>query len=171
MIQPRTKSLAADGSARRKNQASKTLLLALRHEEVFSVQAEANPASVTAATERPVARAYLLNALRSSSNHEGDTFQAELAEPVRVGGRVFPPRSVVEGTVARSVAPRMLSRAGSLYLRVDRIVPVDGEPVRVGGSLSAAEATAQARFALDEEGTLHGRKPGIVNGLVDLGYT
>jgi hypothetical protein len=38
------------------------------------------------------------------------------------------------------------------------------------GILSAAEADAQARFALDEEGTLHGRKPGVVNGLVDLGY-
>jgi hypothetical protein len=40
----------------------------------------------------------------------------------------------------------------------------------VSGSLSSAEADTQARFALDEEGTLHGRKPGIVNGLVDLGY-
>jgi hypothetical protein len=64
----------------------------------------------------------------------------------------------------------MLSRAGSLSLRVDRIVPRAGEPLRVSGSLSAAEADAQGRFSLDEEGTLHGRKPGIVNGLIDLGY-
>jgi hypothetical protein len=64
----------------------------------------------------------------------------------------------------------MLSRAGKLSVRVQRIVPQEGEPLRVSGSLSAAEADAQARFALDEEGTLHGRKPGIVNGLADLGY-
>jgi len=64
----------------------------------------------------------------------------------------------------------MLSRAGRLYLRVDRIAPAKGEPLRVVGSLSAAEADASARFALDEEGTLHGRKPGFANGLVDLGY-
>jgi hypothetical protein len=123
-----------------------------------------------AAGKHHAARAYLLTALRASQNHAGDTFQAQLAEPVRVAGRVFAPRTVVEGTVVRSVAPRMLSRAGRLYLRVDRIVPPEGEPLRVGGSLSAAEADAQARFAVDEEGTLHGRKPGMINGLVDLGY-
>ena len=49
-------------------------------------------------------------------------------------------------------------------------MPPDGEPLRVGGSLSAAEADRQARFALDQEGRLHGRKPGRLNGLVDLGY-
>jgi hypothetical protein len=64
----------------------------------------------------------------------------------------------------------MLSRAGRLYLRVDRMVPADGEPLRVGGSLRAAEADAQARFALDQEGTLHGRKPGMLNGLLDISY-
>jgi hypothetical protein len=64
----------------------------------------------------------------------------------------------------------MLSRAGKLYLRVDRIVPAEEEPLRVRGSLSAAEADGRSRFALDEEGTLHGRKPGMLNGLVDVGY-
>jgi hypothetical protein len=100
---------------------------------------------------------------------QDDAFRAQLAEPARVAGRVFAPGSVVEGTVVRSVAPRMLNRAGRLYLRADRIVPADGEALRVDGSLGGAEADAQARFALDEEGTLYGRKPGIVNGLVDLG--
>jgi hypothetical protein len=117
-----------------------------------------------------VARAYLLTALRASLNREGDTFRAQLAEPMRAAGRVFWSGSLVEGTVVRSVAPRMLSRAGSLYLRVERIVPPEREALRVGGSLSAAEADTQARFALDEEGRLHGRKPGMLNGLVDLGY-
>ncbi len=112
----------------------------------------------------------MLTALRASLNYEGDSFRAQLAEPVRAAGRVFSPGSLVEGTVVRSVAPRMLSRAGSLYLRVERIAPPDGEALRVGGSLSAAEADRQARFALDQEGRLRGRKPGRLNGLVDLGY-
>jgi hypothetical protein len=143
--------------------------MALQGDALFSVPAEPGLASVTAAGEQRVARAYLLTALRASLNHEGDTFRAELAEPLRVAGRVFVPGTLMEGTVVRSAAPRILSRAGSLSLRVQRIVPYEGEPLRVSGSLSAAEVDAQARFALDEEGTLHGRKPGIVNGLVDLG--
>jgi hypothetical protein len=170
MVQPKAKSSQGVGAARKKSQTSATLLMALRREELFSVPAEPNVASAVAAGEQYVARAYLLTALRASLNRPGDTFRAQLAEPVRVGGRVFGPPTVLEGAVIRSVAPRILSRAGSLYLRVDRIVPPGGEPLRVGGSLSAAEADAQARFALDEEGALHGRKPGMVNGLVDLGY-
>jgi hypothetical protein len=170
MVQPKAKSLQAASAAREKSKACDTLLIALRGEALFALPAEPYRGSVIAVGEQRVARAYLLTALRASLNHEGNTFRAQLAEPVRVAGRVLAPGSVVEGTVVRSVAPRMLSRAGKLYLRVDRIVPRDGEPLRVGGSLSAAEADAQARFALDQEGTLHGRKPGIVNGLVDLGY-
>jgi hypothetical protein len=169
MAQPKAKSSQEVGGAREKSRQFGTLLLALRQEEVRSIPAEPDATPVIAAGEQRVARAYLLTAMRASLNHEGDTFRAHLAEPLRVAGRVLAPGSVVEGTVVRSVAPRMLSRAGRLHLRVDRIVPAEGEPFRVSGSLNAAEADAQARFALDEEGTLHGRKPGIVNGLVDLG--
>jgi hypothetical protein len=170
MIQAKGNSLQAAGAARGKCKASGTLLMELRREVLLSVPTDSSLVPLTSAGERHAARAYLLTALRASQNHAGDTFQAQLAEPVRVAGRVFAPRTVVEGTVVRSVAPRMLSRAGRLYLRVDRIVPPDAEPLRVGGSLSAAEADAQARFAVDEEGSLYGRKPGVVNGLVDLGY-
>jgi hypothetical protein len=173
MVQPKAKSQQAAGVVREKNRASGTIVMALCQQAVFSIPAEPSAASVIPEGEQRVAvgRAYLLTAMRSSLNHEGDTFRAQLAEPLRAGGRVLAPGSVVEGTVARSVAPRMLSRAGRLYLRVDRIVPAEGEALRVSGSLSAAEADAQARFALDEEGTLHGRKPGMANGLVDLGYS
>lgn len=170
MVQPKTKSAQLPAAAQEKSKVFATLLMALRQEAMVSVPAESSLASLLPPGEQRAAHAYLLTALRASQNRQGDTFQAQLAEPVRIAGRVFAPQTVVEGTVARSVAPRMLSRAGRLYLRVDRIVPVGGEPLRIGGSLSAAEADAQARFALDEEGTLHGRKPGVVNGLVDLGY-
>jgi hypothetical protein len=170
MVQPKAKSLQTPSATRARNKASGTLLMALAREPLLSVPAASNATPVIAAEDQRVAHAYLLTAMRASVNHEGNIFRALLAEPVRVAGRVLASGSVVEGTVVRSVAPRMLSRAGRLYLRVDRIVPAEGEPLRVSGSLSAAEADAQGRFALDEEGTLHGRKPGMVNGLVDLGY-
>jgi hypothetical protein len=169
MVQPNAKSLQTPGVGREKSKAGNILLVASRRESLSSLPVQ-GLAPMTTSGEQRAARVYLLTALRASQNHQGDTFRAQLAEPVRIGGRVFAPWSVVEGTVVRSVAPRMLSRAGRLYLRVDRIVPADGEPLRVGGSLSAAEADAQARFALDQEGTLHGRKPGMLNGLVDISY-
>jgi len=171
MVQPRVKASQETGAALKKSESRGTLLLALGQQAPASVRADESAQPVIAAEEQRVARAYLLTAMRASLNHEGDTFRAQLAEPVRVAGRVFAPGSVVEGSVVPSVAPRMLSRAGRLYLRVDRIVPVEGESLGVSGSLSAAEADAQAKFALDEEGTLHGRKPGIKNGLVDLGFS
>ena len=170
MVEPKAKSSPSPNATREKNKTYGTLLLAVRQDALSSIAPEQNAASSSDAVSQHTVRAYLLTAMRASGNHEGDKFAAQLAEPVRVEGRVLARGSVVEGTVVRSVAPRMLSRAGKLNLRVDRIVPHDGEPLRVGGSLSSAEADAQARFALDEEGTLHGRKPGLVNGLVDLGY-
>jgi hypothetical protein len=169
MVQPNAKSLQTPGVGRGKSKAGNILLVASRRESLSSLPVQ-GLAPMTTSGEQRAARAYLLTALRASQNHQGDTFRAQLAEPVRIGGRVFAPGSVVEGTVVRSVAPRMLSRAGRLYLRVDRIVPADGEALRVGGSLSATEADAQARFALDQEGTLRGRKPGMLNGLVDISY-
>jgi hypothetical protein len=170
MVRPKTKSLQAPVAAQGKDRNSRALLLALRRTTLFPAPVEPNIAPGTAEGEQRVARAYMLTAVRASLNHQDDTFRAELAEPLRLADRVLAPRTVVEGTVVRSVPPRMLSRAGRLNLRVDRIVPPEGEPLRVSGSLSAAETNTQTRFALDEEGTLHGRKPGILNGLVDLGY-
>jgi hypothetical protein len=171
LIQAKTKPREAAGATPEKSKAAGTLLMGLRREALLFRPAESSLVPVTAAGEQHRARAYLLTALRASRNHAGDTFEAQLAEPVGIAGRVFAPRTVVEGTVVRSVRPRMLSRAGRLYLRVDRVVPADGEPIRMGGSLSAAEADRQARFAMDEEGTFYGRKPGMMNGLVELGYT
>jgi len=171
MVQPRVKLSQEASTALKKSEPRGTLLLELQQGAALSFRAEENAAPVIVAAEQRVARAYLLTAMRASLNREGDTFRAQLAEPVRLAGRVFAPGSVAEGTIVRSVAPRMLSHAGRLYLRVDRIVPVEGESLRVSGSLNAAEADAQATFALDQEGTLHGRKPGIKNGLVDLGYS
>ena len=170
MVQPKSGSLKSAGTERGKGKAGNILLMAWSRERSSSGTAGHGLAAVNAASEHRSGRAYMLTGLRASTNRQGDTFRAQLAEPVRIGGRLFAPGTAVEGTVVHRVPPRMLSRAGRLDLRVDRIVPTEGEPLRVGGSLSAAEADAQSRFALDEEGTLHGRKPGMLNGLVDIGY-
>jgi hypothetical protein len=170
MVQPKSGSLKSAGAERRKSKAENILLMSLPRTAVSSVPAGHGLAPVNTDGEQHSGRAFMLTGLRASTNHEGDTFRAQLAEPVRVGSRMFAPGTIVEGTVVRRVPPRMLSRAGKLYLRVDRIVPAEEEPLRVRGSLSAAEADGRSRFALDEEGTLHGRKPGMLNGLVDVGY-
>jgi hypothetical protein len=170
MVQPKSGSLKSAVAEHGKSKAGNILMMSLPRTAASSVPAGHGLAPVNTAGEQRSGRAYMLTGLRASTNHQGDAFRAQLAEPVRVGSRVFAPGTIVEGTVARRAPPRMLSRAGKLYLRVDRIVPAEGEPLRVGGTLSAAEADTQSRFALDEEGTLHGRKPGVLNGLVDIGY-
>ena len=133
-------------------------------QDVVAPPTDTSPASATA-------RAYLLSGLSASESRKGDKFQAQLAEPVRLGDQVFGPGSVVEGTIVRSKAPRMLSRAGELHLRISTITAQNGEVLSVSGALSQAEADAEMRFILDEEGTLRGRKPGIKNGLADLGIS
>jgi hypothetical protein len=114
------------------------------------------------------ARAFLLNRLSASRSRPGDRFQAVLAEPAHVDGHDLDAGSLVEGKVVRSTPPRMLSRAGSLHLQVDRIVS-STETIAVTGSLSGIEA-GRKTVALDEEGTLRGLKPGLKNALIDLGY-
>jgi hypothetical protein len=154
-----------------KNKAAQTMLLRLSSEFSLSAALDTTSVQSESAPRAHRARAYLLTRLSASESHEGDTFQAQLAEPVRVGDRVFAPGSLLEGTVVRRTPPRILSRAGKLHLRVDQITAQDGKTLDVSGTLSGAEADAQAHFFLDEEGTLRGRKPGITNGLVDLGMS
>ncbi|HVH70314.1 MAG TPA: hypothetical protein VNB49_04295 [Candidatus Dormibacteraeota bacterium] len=64
-----------------------------------------------------------------------------------------------------------MSRAGSLRLRLDHLTSPRGQILAVTGTLASAEANAQMRFVLDEEGGLRGLKPGVKNALVDLGIT
>lgn len=113
-------------------------------------------------------RAFLLTQLSASHSQKDDAFQARLAEPVRLGDRVFEEGSVVDGKVSQSVPPRMLSRAGSLHLRIDRITSPEGASVAVAGALGGVEAEPGAKYTLDEEGGLHGLRPGMKNALVDL---
>lgn len=119
----------------------------------------------------PSARALLLTPLSASHSHEGDKFQAVLEQPLSLGEKSFDSGSLVEGTVLRRTPPRILSRAGKLYLRIDRVTSRNGHALPVSGTLTGAEADSQIRFVLDDEGTLRGHKPGVTNALVDLGIS
>lgn len=165
----RAETVAAEHAPRAKNKPAQILLLQLDKDlslpsrrSVLSLQLQ------SPAIDRK-ARAYLLTRLSASQSLDGDKFQAQLAEPVRFGDREFQSGSLLEGTVVRRTPPRIFSRAGKLYLRMDRIIAQTGEALDVSGTLSSAETDKQTRFDLDEEGTLRGRKPGFRNGLVDLG--
>ena len=114
------------------------------------------------------AHAFVLTGLSASHSKEGDPFQAWLAEPVSLGEQEFEAGSLLEGQVSRSTPPRMLSRAGSLYLRIDRITSSAGTNVAVAGTLAGVEGDRGAKYVLDEEGGLRGLKPGVANALVDL---
>jgi hypothetical protein len=114
-------------------------------------------------------RAYLLTSLSAAKNHQGDIFQARLSEPLSFGNIFYPAGTLVEGHVTRQAPPRWLSRPGVLALKMDRIIPAEGDPLGVSGSLEGADADASSRFAMDEEGTMRGRKPGIGKALVDIG--
>ncbi|MCU1241045.1 MAG: hypothetical protein JWO71_1771 [Candidatus Acidoferrum typicum] len=133
------------------------------------------PASTVRKTDTPdesrtrKVRAFLLTQVSASHNRKDDAFQARLAEPVRLGGKLFEVGSLVDGTVSQSARPKMLSRAGSLHLRIDRITSPQGASLAVAGTLGGVEAQAGAKYGLDEEGGLHGLRPGVTNALVDLG--
>jgi hypothetical protein len=113
-------------------------------------------------------RAFLLTQLGASKNRRDDAFQARLAEPVRLGNNFFEVGSLIDGTVSQSTRPRMLSRAGSLHLRIDRITSPQGASIAVAGTLGGVEAEAGEKYTLDEEGGLRGLKPGVTSALVDL---
>lgn len=157
--------------------SSQVLLLRLERELIVSPGSASTPERQTEHISRETelgrtGRAYLLTSLSAAKNHQGDIFQARLSEPLSFGNFFYPPGTLVEGHVTRQVPPRWLSRPGVLALKVDRIIPADGAPLGVLGSLEGADADASSRFVMDEEGTMRGRKPGMGKALVDiaLGY-
>jgi hypothetical protein len=119
-------------------------------------------------TSRRKVRAFLLTQLSASRSRKDDAFQARLAEPVRLGDNLFEEGSILDGRVSQCTRPRMLSRAGSLHVRIDRITSPQGASVAVAGTLTGVEAEPGAKYALDDEGGLHGLRPGIANAVVDL---
>jgi hypothetical protein len=161
MIEPRRGK--TPGAAK----SHQTVLLQLDEKLQWPASAVLRVKSADAAEKRR-AHAFLLTEVSASHSKEGDPFQARLAEPVSLGEHWFEAGSLLEGKVGRSTPPRMLSRAGALYLRIDRITSPAGISMDSSGTLAGVEADGRAKYALDEEGGLRGLKPGVTNALVDL---
>jgi hypothetical protein len=167
----RSEGAAVEHVTRTKNKPAQILLLQLNKDLTLPPSDSFLPLLWESSRMGRSVRAYLLTPLSASESRAGDKFQAQLAEPVRLGDREFESGSLVEGTVVRRTPPRIFSRSGKLYLQMDRVTADAGERLDLSGTLSGAEADAQMRFDLDEEGTLRGRKPGLRNGLIDLGIS
>jgi len=167
----RSDPVAAEHATRSKNKPAQILLLQLDKELTMPPNGSFLPLVSALSPMNRSVRAYLLTPLSASESRAGDKFQAQLAEPMRLGDREFKAGSLVEGTVVRRTPPRVLSRSGKLYLRMDHVTAETGERLDIPGTLSGAEADTQMRFDLDEEGVLRGRKPGLQNALVDFGIS
>ena len=87
-----------------------------------------------------------------------DRFQAALAEPVRFARQMFGAGSIVEGRVLRSTPPRMLSRAGTLSLRLGRLVSRE-QIFAVDGVLDAAKSERMRRWRWTKRACFEGASP------------
>ena len=114
----------------------------------------------------------LLEGVSAAKDHQGRSFQAILLEPVRVGsGFAIPQGSILEGVLARRVAPRRLYRPASLNLVFTRLTLPDGAAATIAASPVAAEVDRGSHMMIDREGTLHAQPPGKARFLLDFGVS
>ena len=122
---------------------------------------------LAAGTETKLA---LLGGLSASRSRPGDPFKAVLAEPLRLSsGKIVPQGSLFEGHVRKSIAPRWLSRPGSLYLVFNRLVLPTGDSLPIAASVVGIETNRHSKMKVDAEGNLSGGRPGKKQLLADLG--
>lgn len=115
-------------------------------------------------------RLALMCRLSSSKSRTGESFQAMLAEPLRLSsGKILPEGSLFEGHVRRSNAPRWLSRPGSLYLSFNRLILPTGASLPIAASVIGVETTQHSQMKVGTEGRLSGGSPGKRRLLVNLG--
>jgi hypothetical protein len=97
--------------------------------------------TLAAGTETKLA---LLGRLSASKSRAGDPIKAVLAEPLRLStGQVIPQGSLFEGHVRKSIAPRWLSRPGSLYLTFNRLVLPTGDSLPIAASVVGIHTNRQ----------------------------
>jgi len=114
----------------------------------------------------------LLSGLSAAKNRQGQTVQAALLEPVRVGASpAIPQGSILQVVLARSVPPRRLYRPGSLYLQFNHLTLPDGSSFPISASPVAAEVDKGTHMTMDSEGRIHAQSPGKARFLLDFGVT
>jgi hypothetical protein len=127
------------------------------------------PCTIAEGTRMP---AVLLGGLSASKNHDGQTFQAMLLEPVLVGSEVaIPQGAIVQGVLAKRVPPRRLYRPGSVNLLFTRLVLPSGTATAIAAAPVAAEVDRGTHMTMDSEGRIHAQNPGKVRFLLDFGVT
>jgi hypothetical protein len=127
------------------------------------------PVTLAAGTE---ARVILLGQVSASRNHPGDSFQARLIQPVRLDSKVILPEgTLLEGKVLRSRRPRMLSRAGSLFLAFTGLTLPGGAAAPVQATITEAQLDQGSHTRIDPEGELRGERPGRAWMALNAGVT
>jgi hypothetical protein len=117
------------------------------------------------------AKIILLGGVSASKSLAGDSFQARLIQPVRLGSRVvLPEGTVLEGKVVKSTRPRWLSRSGSLLLTFTGLALPGGGGNPIVASVSGAELDRGSTTRIDAEGRLKG-SPGKAWMLINAGVT
>lgn len=130
-----------------------------------------SPESVTLATGTG-AKVILLGNVSASKSVAGDSIQARLVEPVRVGPTVvLPEGTLFQGKVVRSKPPRWLSRSGSLLLKFTGItLPGAANGRSIAASVTGAEVESASLTRIDSEGELKG-SPGKAWMLANVAVT
>ena len=127
------------------------------------------PCTIAQGTRMPVV---LLAGLSAAKNHEGETFQALLLEPVRMGSEIaLPQGTIVEGVLAKRIPPRRLYRPASVNLLFTRLVLPSGATAGIAASPVAAEVDRGTHMTMDSEGRIHAQHPGKARFLLDFGVT
>jgi len=135
----------------------------------FSGASALDPGALLAGTQ---VRVVLLNTVSASRNHVGDVVQARLIEPIWSGTKlVLPEGALLQGHVAKSVRPRMLSRAGSLHLEFTDLTPPGSATSHIAATLSSVQADPASHFRIDPEGTINAGHPGKAWMMINLGAT
>jgi hypothetical protein len=114
----------------------------------------------------------LLGGVSASKSVAGDTVQARLVEPVKVGSSiVLPEGTLFEGKVVKSKPPRWLSRSGSLLLTFTGVtLPGGNNGNPIVASVTGAEVDPASHTKIDPEGELKG-SPGKAWMLVNVAVT
>jgi len=118
------------------------------------------------------AKIILLGGVSASKSLPGDSFQARLVEPVRIGSTVvLPEGTIFQGKVVKSKRPQWLSRSGSLLLTFTGItLPGSNAGNPIVASVTGAEVDQASHTRIDPEGELKGR-PGKAWMLVNVAVT
>ena len=127
------------------------------------------PETIAAGTP---AKIILMGDVSASKSHAGDSVQARLIEPVRVGKTVVVPEgSVFRGQIVKSQPPRVLSRAGSVMLRFTTLTIPGGNALPIAASIGGADLDQRSHTVIDPEGMMRGDRPGKAWMLLNIGVT